>query len=356
MAGGQLDPDPFAARLIERTSTGFAGYAAERLLERHPETKGRFGRSAFNSWKDHLAVRLNELAAAIAAGEPKLFTSQVAWSRQAFETRSVPLDDLKASLECLREVLKEELPEEAAASAMAILNRGIDVLANGDGDSEPRLSPSTAEGKLALTYLEAVLQGERRRAMDLILDAVEGGLPVRSAYLDVLIPAQSETGRLWHANRLGVAEEHLISETTLSVMALLCHRTPTAPLNDRTVLTAGVPGNAHDLGLRVVADFFEIAGWRVIHLGPDVPSDEIAQAAAHFEVDVVALSTCLPTQIGQAAATVETIRKRVPEVKILIGGRAFRENHEVWRATGADAFAPAADDAVVVGGRLAGLP
>jgi methanogenic corrinoid protein MtbC1 len=82
----------------------------------------------------------------------------------------------------------------------------------------------------------------------------------------------ARVGRLWHAGELGIVEEHVVTYTTERLMALLAHRAARAPANGRTVICAAVAGNAHDIAVRVLADFFDISGWRAVHLGANVPA------------------------------------------------------------------------------------
>ena len=58
----------------------------------------------------------------------------------------------------------------------------------------------------------------------------------------------------------------------------------------------------------MVADFFELSGWRTIFLGADLPADDIAQATIDFESDVVVLSATLTTQLPAVTATIAAIR------------------------------------------------
>ncbi|MDA1305732.1 MAG: B12-binding domain-containing protein [Acidobacteria bacterium] len=58
---------------------------------------------------------------------------------------------------------------------------------------------------LALTYLDALRQGDRQRAGRLVLDAVAAGTSVKDIYLGVFQPAQYEVGRLWERNEISVA-------------------------------------------------------------------------------------------------------------------------------------------------------
>ncbi|NIM61512.1 MAG: cobalamin B12-binding domain protein, partial [Acidobacteria bacterium] len=58
-------------------------------------------------------------------------------------------------------------------------------------------------------------------------------------------------------------------------------------------MLACVAGNVHDIGVRATSDFFEMAGWRAINLGADVPHDEIARSVQFFDADVVVLAAAL---------------------------------------------------------------
>ena len=176
-------------------------------------------------------------------------------------------------------------------------------------------------------------------------------LGAAGAYLDVLLPAQAEVGRLWHAGEITVAEEHLVSETTLQATVLLSAE-PASKQVDKTVLTAAVEGNAHDIGIRAVADFFRMAGWRSIALGANVPAAEIARAAQTFGTDIVALSTTLTTQLEPLQETIALLRQAVPGVKIIVGGHVFDSSPDLWRDIGADAYTKRPDEAVQ---RAAGL-
>jgi len=126
--------------------------------------------------------------------------------------------------------------------------------------------------------------------VDVILHAVDAGLDVREAYLEVLAPALVETGRLWHADKLGVHEEHFVTATTERVMTLLVQRARPAAGNGKTAIGAAIQGNAHELGIRTLMDFFGLAGWRAICLGSSLPAADLARAVHDFHGDLLVLS------------------------------------------------------------------
>ncbi len=351
-----MDPNPFAAKLLESSAPAYAGFAVSLLLERHPEIEERFAPSAMTYWKTHMTQRVRELAVAITAGKQRLFLSRVDWARQAFQARGAPEGDLQASLECLREVLDEELPDAAKEEARTILSQVLETFAEPLPVAEIRLDADQPSEQLALEYLLAVLEGDSRRAIDMLLKAVEDGLGIHDAYLEVLLPAQQEVGRLWHNGELSVAEEHFVTATTRQAMSLLSRRTEPAPTNGKTVVAAAVAGNVHDLAVRVISDFFEHAGWRSVCLGGDVPVEEVADSAGYFKADAIVLSAALSVQLQTVAETTAAIRGLPDrEVKVLVGGIAFAEAPELWQQLGADGYAATAAEAVALAANLVGL-
>ncbi len=347
--------DPFTAQLLEISAAGYAALAARRLLEQHPEVADRFGPDALGAWKSALGQRLVELAAALKLGAPRVFAGRVLWTESAFRARDIPVEDLRASLEALSSVLQEELPEASRKPAGQTLALALEALEGAGPQADLVLDPATPSGQLALKYITAVLEGDSRAGIDLVLDQLDEGLSVESAYVDVLMPAQRELGRLWHAGELGIAEEHLVTHTTQRLMSLLAHRAPRARPNGHTAVCASVLGNAHDIGIRVIADFLEIAGWRSIYLGADVPASELAAAVQYFDGDLLVLSAALPTQLEHIGTAIESVRRlENRQVKVMVGGLAFRDAPELWKELGADGYAETAGEAVALADSLLG--
>ena len=344
------EPNSFAAELLEVSAAGYAALAAERLVTTHPELAARFSTDATGAWRGVFAQRIVELATALRLSEPDLFVARVNWARRAFTARDVPEADLRASLDVLAEVLARELPDEARPAAAGMLALAI---AEFDHPAEHHgtcVDPGTETGRLALEYLSTVLEGDSRRATERLLEAADGGLGVERIYLEVLVPAQQEIGRLWHAGELGIVEEHVVTHTTERLLALLAHRATRAPANGRTVLCAAVAGNTHDIAVRVLADFFDIAGWRSIHLGGNLPATELATAVQYFDGELVVLSAALSVQLPRVAEAIAAVRRlEGREVRVMVGGLAFADAPDVWRKLGADGYAPDARSAVELG-------
>ena len=345
--------DNFVAQILESSAVGYAGLTASLLFDRQPDIATRYEPEGFSSWKAQLRRWLLDLSAAIEAGEPALFEARMLWTKKEFTARQASVDDLQAALGALRDVLRERLPEGSVETTVRTVERALAAVAAPAGEEGAGRDPGELLGRPALSYLKTILEGNSREAIEQVLEQVDGGTPVKEAYLNVLIPAQREVGRMWHGGELSIAEEHVVTATTQRLMALLCERERPSSRKDRTVVLACVAGEVHDIGVRAISDFFEMAGWRAINLGPDVPDEEIARGVEFFDADLVVLAATLDPHVKAVKRAIERIRTLEGRVvKIIVGGTVFQSTPDLWRKVGADGHAGSVEDAEPLGSRL----
>jgi len=342
--------DSMAAEMLSVGASGYAAHASNRFLEKLGDTEHKFGEYAFGDWKDHFCQRVNELSVAMAENEPALFLSRVRWARAAFRAREVPEILLQESLVCLSEVLEEELPaafSRAPAKYLAAALKSFEV----SEIEAAELDTKDPKSKLAMQYLLRVLEGHSGSAIELVVNAHEQGLTLEDTY-QVLMTAQSEVGRMWHQAEVDIAEEHIVTSTTNRAIAVLAYMAKKQPSNDLTVVSAAVAGNIHELGIRIVSDFFEFAGWRSVCLGGDLPATDVARAVHFFDTSLVLLSAALSTQLKAVRETIQAVRGLDGKCKIMVGGTALQDAPELWRQLGADAYASTPTEAVAIGAQL----
>jgi MerR family transcriptional regulator, light-induced transcriptional regulator len=199
-------------------------------------------------------------------------------------------------------------------------------------------------------YLGAALDGDPGTARRVLDEAMDAGLAARDVYLGILQPALYEVGVRWERAEISVAQEHLATATTQSLMARLSERLADGAHATRRgrAVVACPADELHQVGSRMVADFLEADGWDVAYLGPVTPPAEVARIAARDgrAADVVALSAALPERLPDVAEACAALRAldRVPFV--LVGGQAFAGDRGRARRVGADAFAGDAAEAV----------
>jgi methanogenic corrinoid protein MtbC1 len=95
----------------------------------------------------------------------------------------------------------------------------------------------------------------------------------------------------------------------------------------------------HEIGPRMVADFFTLLGYDVTFVGANTPKKSFLSAIETIKPKYIAISISNYYNLSAARRTIEDIRgTRHGKVRILVGGYAFRKNPEAYREIGADAL------------------
>jgi len=341
----------FVSALIRSARKAYAAGAALRMTTSQPAAVETL---SFGDLQGHAEGLLDHIAQALIVGRPALYTHQVGWLKQSFGARGIDPSVLRRLLAALRDELEHELPPEAARTAAAVAEAGL-----AHFEVAPTEPPSPLEGtgplaEVARTYLLAAFEGRRLDAIRIAEDAVAAGMSVSDLYTNVLARAQIEIGRMWQCGEIHVAEEHISSRITEQVMSIVSAHMPRKPNNGKSVLITSANGDLHDIGLRMVADHFEMAGWEVVYLGASTPAEDLALAVKHFHVDLVAVAAKLVLHVRTTAEMIQVLRKSMNghKVPILVGGAAFQIVPDLWRIVGADGGAASAVEAVAVGEKL----
>lgn len=216
------------------------------------------------------------------------------------------------------------------------------------------MTPSSPLTEPAQSYLTALLNTDRAQATHLIMDAVARGVSIKTIYLDIFQAALYEIGRLWQTNHISVAQEHFCTAATQMIMAQLYpHIFNTKRVGRRMVATC-VNGELHEIGIRMVADFFEMEGWDTYYVGANLPVQDIISTLEAQEVHLLCISATMQSSIVAAQEIIEAVRASDAgqPVKILVGGSAFLQHEDLWLKIGADGFGRTAADALSLATQL----
>ena len=216
------------------------------------------------------------------------------------------------------------------------------------------ITPTMPHADLAVKYLQCLLSMETGRAKSLILQAVEEGVPIRDVYLQVFQPVQYEVGRLWESGQISVGQEHYCTNATQLIMSMLYSRLFSGATDGRRLLAACVQGELHELGLRMLSDFFEMDGWNTDYIGANTPNESIVKALEMMNYDLLAVSVTLYDRLDDAKKLMDTVRssKNIGDIPILVGGYAILHTGSAWKDMGADGTAPDAQQALGIADEL----
>lgn len=322
----------------------------DRQYANAPELQERYGEAGRAKCVQDTAFHLSYLASSVGTNSVELFADYVAWAKVVMNAYRVRTEDIVTNLVYLGRVLEERLPGESGALANEFLQVGLQRLPQMLTEGPTLIDSAAPQAGLARTYLEALLRGERRVASQLILDHVEAGLPIRDVYLHIFQPCQRELGRLWQLNRISVAQEHYCTAATQLVMSLLYPRLFATPKHGRRLVATCVGGELHEIGMRILTDFFELDGWDTFYLGANTPAGDVVKSVAQRGADLLAVSVTMTFHLPEVEQLIQAVRRSEvgSRVKVLVGGYPFNVVPDLWQKLGADGSAADAETAVAL--------
>lgn len=343
-----------ASEEISARKAGIAATLVAQEFARHPELEQRYGKIGREKSLQDAGYHLSFLAQALALDNASVFVDYVAWAKVVLTQRKVLAADLAFHLECLAGVLREQLSAASGALAADYVGTAVRALPTMPDDLPSFLHPGAPQAPLAHQYFEALRRGERHLASRLVLDAVAAGTPVKEIYLHVFQPAQHEIGRLWQTNRISVAQEHYCTAATQLIMSQLYSHIFATAKNGRNLIATCVSGDLHEIGVRMVTDFFELDGWSTFYLGANMPHAGVIAAIKERQADVLAVSATISYHVDAVADLISAVRRDplAKHVKILAGGYPFNRDPGLWQKVGADGSALDAQQAILLANQL----
>lgn len=289
----------------------------------------------------------HQLADAILVDRASLFCEYVSWAGSVVAARGGERRDLGRGLEVMVRGCEGAPDRELGARAAACLVEAIQALeseggeAGGAEDARPHL-------KVRRAYLAALLDGDRNAAQEIVREQIDGGMDIRDVYRYIFEASQHDVGRMWQENRISVAQEHYCTAATQFIMSQFYPRVFSSRRVGRSVVAMCVAGEQHELGMRMVADMFEIEGWDSHYLGAALEPAGVVRAVTKLRPDVLAISVTMSSHLHRLINVIRDVRSHAScrGVQILVGGRPFRLAPDLWERVGADGSAPDAVSAV----------
>lgn len=191
--------------------------------------------------------------------------------------------------------------------------------------------PEAAE-TLRAALDERIAARDRMGAVTVALDAVRAGAITIPDLHDTLCALLVDIGASWQTGETEVWEEHYATATVRTIVEAcepLVAERAAAPVG-RTVVLATPPDEYHDLGLRMTADRFALAGWTVHLLGANVPAKELIAATRELAAHAIVLSASTHFHRLGLRPYVDEITSALPGVRVWVGGAAFAIEAEGW--------------------------
>ena len=172
-------------------------------------------------------------------------------------------------------------------------------------------------------------------ALDEVLVEASVALGHQGMLVKVVGPLAQEIGYLWETGELTAAHEHFASAAIKIFLGSVAKSF--YPREDAPVLLIATPsGQLHSLGAVIVMACAANFGWKTIYLGASLPAEDIAGTARRQNVAAVALSIVYPEDDPAVGEELKRLRQFLPDLPILVGGRAasaYRKTVDAIHAT-----------------------
>ncbi len=175
--------------------------------------------------------------------------------------------------------------------------------------------------------------------LELTQTAIDTGVPVQDIITHGLTAGMEIVGKKFDAKEYFVPDMLASAEAVSAAMDLLRPHLEKAHIERKgTFAIATVKGDIHDIGKNIVSILIKGAGYDVVDLGIDVPTERIVEYVRDNDTPYLGLSALLTTTMlvmGEVTHALEEAGVR-NKVKVFVGGAAVSQEyaHEI----GADAY------------------
>lgn len=195
-------------------------------------------------------------------------------------------------------------------------------------------------------YNDAVYETDREAAFEVVERALAEGVTPEEVVFEVVVPAVEEMMSLITRDPdANLAQHFMTAQIASEVTDRMLARFRQAPRAAAKAVIGTAAGDLHSLGKRIVIGCLKSLMVEVVDLGVNVPAARFVDEALRTGAQVIAVSAMMVhTAIGPDGAPKvrELLRERSLEgrLKLVVGGAPFRFDEGLYRAAGADAWAP----------------
>ncbi|WP_422925157.1 MerR family transcriptional regulator [Singulisphaera sp. PoT] len=154
---------------------------------------------------------------------------------------------------------------------------------------------------------------------------------VAETVVHVIVPAMVDAGERWYRHECEIHQDALVTgflRRKLDVLIDEARRLNTRP--SRTIIIGTVEGDRHEGGAMILQLYLELAGWRVLNMGVDIPVVEYQKAVELRRPDALALSFVLSRNINKRFRELA----RIKDIPVFVGGRSILNYQRLARKNG----------------------
>ena len=192
--------------------------------------------------------------------------------------------------------------------------------------------------------MEFLREEDKENSFKLCMNALEeGSTTVVNLYESILTPALNSIIEEYDLDIESLIwKEHVRSGIIRTIVEcaypyVLRERDKLGSRYETSVIVMCPQFEDHELGARMVSDFFTIAGYNTIFIGANTPEATILKAIETIYPTYVCISVTNHFNLVATKKTIEKIKRTLDKnIKFILGGNAFTSDPSMYKKVGGD--------------------
>jgi 5-methyltetrahydrofolate--homocysteine methyltransferase len=200
---------------------------------------------------------------------------------------------------------------------------------------------------------DEVQKGNSETVETLVAEALSSEVHVGKILNQGLVAGMTIVGEKFKNNECFIPEVLVSAKAMTLGLEILKPRLAESNVKSPGKVVIGtIQGDLHDIGKNIVAMLLQGAGFEVVDLGADVPTDRFLESAKNEKADIVGMSALLTTTMINMKTVINGLKDMGlrDDVKVMVGGAPVTRDYAAQIE--ADGYAPDAASGVDVARKL----
>ena len=181
--------------------------------------------------------------------------------------------------------------------------------------------------KLQNILCRCLLTGDEEMATEKADELIEL-IGLQRFYVESVTWVMAETGKMWYNKEIGIAQEHMVTNSMKKIIQLNNHKIESKGLIEGLAVICNPEGDDHNMSNLVLEGLLKIRNYRVTNIGGNwymgekmkATNKAIIDFAIHARPDIVFISVTIARYLFNAKIIARELAKELPDSKIFLGG------------------------------------
>ena len=281
--------------------------------------------------------------------DEKIFYEHLLWEISTYTKMGIPFDFFKylifESLEIFKDIDEKRL--NPMIKFYEYLLQNYDDI-HEDVNSYKMQETIPFEKEIYNEFMNALLKPSLNEAIEISNKYIKNSTDLKIFWENILLSALYSIGAKWSNGEISVGQEHTATSICQRVMSIHYEKIlQNSEINKKAAVIVS-PNELHEIGARMISDLLESHGFETFFFGSRSSVDEIVDTIIEEDIKDILISTTIISNISATKELISQLRKRLEnkEIKIYIGGQAYKDNKSIVEDVNADIYVTCFDSLI----------